>query len=212
MAEAKSEVTNVSEVGGKGLAKVLQLSKSIRVCGFDDGPHEKVRGSAVPVYGTICSDTKMEGMLYTTIERDGLDATDKLIEIVKNSKFYQQLHLVIFNGNTFGGFNFVDLQAFHEKTELPCAAVMRKSPDQERIRKALHKVFPNDCLLRILCMEKAGEVYHSDPFYFQVKGASPEVMGKVLKKLTDQGNYPECLRLSHLIGSAIKFGESSNRA
>lgn len=35
--EAKSELTRVSEVGGKGLAKIVQLSKCIRVCGFDDG-------------------------------------------------------------------------------------------------------------------------------------------------------------------------------
>lgn len=84
---------------------------------------------------------------------------------------------------------------------------MRKSPNQESIRKALHKVFPEDYLLRIQCMENAGEIYHSDPvpfrfeyvsissikFYFQVQGVSFEVMGKVLKKLTDQGNYPECL-------------------
>merc|ERR1719300_2008331 len=86
------------------------------------------------------------------------------------------------------GFNFVDLQAFYDETSLPCAAVMRKPPNQSKIEAALQKVFPDDFQLRINCMKAAGKVFSCDPFYFQVKGETPEVMGKVLQRLTDQGN------------------------
>jgi len=38
------------------------------------------------------------------------------------------------------------------------------------------------------------------------------MVAKILNQVTDTGNVPEALRIAHLIGSAIKTGESSNRA
>lgn len=35
---------------------------------------------------------------------------------------------------------------------------------------------------------------------------------RVLNRVTDTGKVPEALRLAHLIGSAVKTGQSSKRA
>jgi hypothetical protein len=37
-------------------------------------------------------------------------------------------------------------------------------------------------------------------------------MADALTQLTDTGHVPECLRLAHLIGSAVKTGTSGQRA
>lgn len=49
-------------------------------------------------------------------------------------------------------------------------------------------------------------------FIFQAKGCSKETAGLLLQRVTDTGNVPETLRLAHLIGAAIKTGQSSNSA
>jgi endonuclease V-like protein UPF0215 family len=47
---------------------------------------------------------------------------------------------------------------------------------------------------------------------FQVAGAEPDEVARGLARLSDRGNVPEALRLAHLIGSAVRQGESGRRA
>ncbi|MEC9400457.1 MAG: DUF99 family protein, partial [Myxococcota bacterium] len=89
-------------------------------------------------------------------------------------------------------------------------AVMRQLPDMDAIDRALSNF--EDAERRRDLIARAGEIHHHEPFYFQVAGAEPEIVGQALERLTDQGHVPEALRLAHIIGAAIKTGESSNRA
>jgi len=195
----------------KSLSEVLRLGKTIRVIGFDDMPFGKERGGPVNVSGIVCAGVKFEGMVYGTLTKDGTDATDVISELILGSKFHEQVHVVLLDGIAFGGFNVVDLPELYARVQRPCVAVMRKEPDFAAIERALEHF--EDGVQRRRLMTLAGEVWtRYAPHVFQVVGEEPGVVAQALDTLVYQGNVPEALRMAHLIGSAIKTGESSNRA
>ncbi|MBU2711680.1 endonuclease dU [Zooshikella harenae] len=194
----------------RSLEDLLRLNKTIRVVGFDDAPFQKERGCPVNISGIVCAKTRFEGMLWGEATKDGLDSTQVLTKMLTNSKFYPQTHVVLTDGIAIGGFNIIDLPLLSKSLQRPCIAIMRKLPDLERIDKAL-QVF-SDYQLRKKILQRAGKIYAHDKLYFQVAGCSSMTATKVIDKLIDQGNIPEVLRIAHLIGAAVKTGQSSSRA
>jgi endonuclease V-like protein UPF0215 family len=94
----------------KTLEQLLQKKRIIRVIGFDDAPFEKNDpGANVNVAGVVCAGTRFEGMVWGNVQKDGDDATAVLSELLLNSKFYEQVHLVLIDGLAVGGFNLIDL-------------------------------------------------------------------------------------------------------
>ena len=194
----------------KSIKKLISQNLRIRVVGFDDAPFKSRRNSPVKVAGVVCSGTRFEGMLWGEVRKDGNDATDVITGLLLNSKFHEQVHMVLVDGLAFGGFNLIDLPELARCVDRPCVAVMRKRPDIRAIKRALMHF--EDHEKRIGLLEKAGEIYREDDFYFQVVGEDPEVTATAVKSISDQGNVPEALRLAHLIGAAVITGQSSKRA
>ena len=186
------------------LEKSLISNKNIRVIGFDDAPFGKQRD--VNIAGVVCSNTRFEGMLWGKIERDGCDATQVLIDMINSSKFCEMLNLVLIDGLAMGGFNLVDLPLLSRAI----GAVMRTMPDLNKFESALDNF--HDSRVRKEIVKRAGPIHHIQGFYFQEAGSEAAVIAKVLEKVTDTGKVPEALRIAHMIGSAIKTGQSSNRA
>ena len=194
----------------KSLSEMVRLSRRIRVIGFDDAPFHKAPGSRVNVSGIVCSGTRFEGMLWGELTRDGLDATDVISTLLLESKFHAQVHLVLLDGITFGGFNLIDLPELADRLARPCVAVMRRRPDLDAIRDILPRL--SDPEERLARLARAGPIHAHAGFVFQVVGAAPEVTATVLQQITDDGQVPEALRIAHLIGGAIKTGQSGRRA
>ncbi len=194
----------------KTLEKLLQLNRTIRVIGFDDAPFENRRGANVNVAGVVCANTRFEGMVWGSVQKDGDDATEVLSRLLLQSKFYDQVHLVLIDGLAVGGFNIIDLPKLAQRLERPCVSVMRKLPDMPSIQQALEN-FP-DTAKRLDLIRKAGAIHRHKPFYFQTQGGNPATVGQVLQRLTLAGHVPEALRFAHLIGSAVMTGQSGNRA
>lgn len=183
--------------------------KSVRVIGFDDAPFER-SDSLINLSGVVCSNTRFEGMLWGTATRDGFDATDVIIEMVKPSKFHPQLHALLIDGIAIGGLNLVDLPRLAYELALPCIAVMRKEPDLVAMKKVIGNL--PDPEKRLAMLERAGEIHLASPFVFQVAGMKAAAAAGLLARVTDTGHVPEALRLAHHIGSAVKTGTSKNRA
>ena len=192
------------------LQYLLRNKRQIRVIGFDDSPFIRHTKEPVAVAGVVCSLTRFEGMLWGNITADGFDSTEQIIQMLLNSKFYPQLHLVLIDGIGMGGLNLIDLPLLSERLQLPCVAVMRRYPKLEKMKEAM-TLLPN-AEERLKLLNKAGEIFHHPPFYFQVKGLDAKLTGSILERLSDRGNVPEALRLAHLITSAVVNGESGNRA
>ena len=193
------------------IEKLLECGRKIRVIGFDDA-HWRGNEDNVPVSvgGIVCSDTRFEGMLWGELTKDGLDSTESISHLLGESKFAQQVQLILLDGITFGGANVIDMPELSNAAGVPVIAVMRKLPRLEEFKHVLNRMSDSDERLRRL--EAAGPIYELDGFVFQVIGLPPNVAGKALKRLTDVGLVPEALRISHLIGSAVKLGQSGKRA
>ncbi|MCU0535644.1 MAG: DUF99 family protein [Hydrococcus sp. Prado102] len=189
---------------------LLRRDRIIRVVGFDDAPFIRHAGNPVGVAGVVCAGTRFEGMVWGEVEADGWDGTDNLCKLLVGGKFLPQLHLVLLDGICLGGFNVIDLPLLATRLERPCVAVMRKVPNFDKIKNALERL--PDSQKRLEIMGRAGKIYEYPPFYFQVFGANPQTIAKILGKLSDRGNVPEALRIAHLIGSAIVKGESGSQA
>ena len=194
----------------KSLAEVLRRGLRVRTVGFDDAPFDRTPQSPVHVAGVVCSRTRFEGMMWGEATKDGLDATDVIAAMLLRGKFYDQVHAVLIDGLAIGGFNLIDLPQLAERLERPCVAVMRRRPNLEKIHSALAQL--DEASHRRALLARAGPIHEEAGFIFQVVGESPAVVGQVLAAVTDQGQVPEPLRLAHLIGAAVKLGQSGRRA
>ncbi|MFP8964990.1 DUF99 family protein [Pokkaliibacter sp. CJK22405] len=192
------------------IERAIERKRTLRTIGIDDMPFNIGQPDLVSITGIICTGTRFEGMLKSDITQDGMDATQKISQMILNSKFYRQLHAVLIDGITLGGFNTLDLSKLSEELKIPCIAVMRKAPDMDAFKKAIENLPHSD--KRFAALHRAGDVLQKDGYYFQVKGCSTEVAAIVLAQSTLHGKIPECLRMSHLINSALATGESSNSA
>lgn len=184
--------------------------RTLRAIGFDDAPFERGRRGRVGLAGVVCAGTRFEGLVWGTVQQDGWDATDAIVALLAGGKFLPQLHLVLLDGLGFGGFNLVDLPALAGRLERPCVAVMRRPPDLAAVEAAVARL-PRP-RRRLALLHAAGPVHRAAGFCFQVQGAAPEAITAALPRLTDRGAVPEALRLAHLVGAAIRTGQSGRRA
>lgn len=180
--------------------------KKFRFLGIDDSFKEY---RAYIAGAVVEGNSYLEGVLVDSIDVDGLDATDKIIRMVKRSKFREQIHCIFLSGITFGGFNVADIEEISERLQTPVVVVTRKKPDFKAIMDALRNVSHSELRKRII--EKAGDVHQHREIFFQFKGCSYDSAVEFITSSTLKGNIPECLRIAHMIASAIVHGESRGR-
>lgn len=185
-------------------------SRTLRVIGFDDAPFARRRGSVVPVAGVVCAGTRFEGMLWGKTRRDGWGATQLLVALLNDSKYADQVHVVLIDGVALGGLNVIDLPALAAAVGKPCISVMRKVPDLAAMERAVRTLPSPERRLRIL--RRAGAIHERAPFVFQAHGIAVDDAHEALVRATDTGHVPEALRIAHLIGSAVVDGQSRGRA
>lgn len=217
----------------KSIKAVNHLNLSPRVIGFDDTPFQsrpRQPGSELEAVGIVSSDALFEGMLYVRgIIQDGMNAGERLADAVMASKFYDQIHAVLVDGITMGGLNVIDIAWLANKLQRPVIAVMRAYPKLERMIAAIEKIpLASERTARL---RAAGPIHEIRNWVFQYRcpqasdgdiandakvyeEVTPDEVARLLDRCTPQGGQKiaECLRIAHLIGSAIKTGQSSSRA
>jgi len=184
--------------------------RTLRAIGFDDAPFVRRRRGDVGVAGVVCADTRFEGLVWGRLRQDGWNATAAISRLLVGGKFLPQLHLVLLDGLSFGGLNLVDLPALAATLRRPCIAVMRRPPDLAAMERAIRRLPSAE--RRLALLQAAGAVHTVGRFTFQVAGAAPAAVADALARLTDRGEVPEALRLAHLVGAAVRRGESGRRA
>ena len=184
--------------------------KTLRAIGFDDAPFAKRHCAIVPIVGVVCAGTRFEGVVAGKVRKDGLSATHEVERLLLGGKFLPQIHLVLFDGVAFGGFNVIDLERLATTLKKPCVAVMRKAPDLAGVERVI-RTLPSPSR-RLAMLHRAGEVHARPPFFFQVRGGDPDDIGEALERLTHIGHVPEALRIAHMIGGAMVNDVSGRRA
>ncbi len=192
----------------------MNLKHEMRVLGVDDSP---LVAQSVLVVGALFRGAEwLDGVMRTYITKDGMDATEKIAEMVCSSKHHTQIRAMLLDGITYGGFNVVDIHALHELTSVPAIAVMRNFPDLESMHEAVQHVsepeFRYSLLLKAGGFTKVITRDEGHPLYIQTAGIEPEDGAQIVRRTALHANIPEPLRAAHMISSAIVLGESSGKA
>lgn len=183
------------------------VKPEIRLLGIDDAPFGKTDKEVLLVGTVFRGGQFLDGVVSTTIAKDGDDATEKIAALVTSSH-HDKLRGIFLNGITFGGFNVVDLPALSQTTGLPVIAVVRHKPDLEKIKKVLERFPPSKWTATLA----AGQLHRFGPIYFQFAGSSITTATELLKVSTTRSHIPEPLRAAHLIAAGVVKGESRGRA
>ncbi|HVV86559.1 MAG TPA: DUF99 family protein [Kofleriaceae bacterium] len=181
------------------------------VVGFDDAPFAHEHRGDVRVVGAVCSRTRLDGVLSGKVRRDGRNATDTLIELVRGGKFREHVRGVLLQGIALAGFNVVDLHRLSETLDVPVVVAVRRHPRLPMVEEALRTRTPGG-LRKWRLVQAAGPLTHIGALWVQHIGIDRDGAAALLAATTLHGNLPEPLRLAHLIAGGVTTGQSRGRA
>ncbi len=189
------------------------VKKNVRALGVDDAPFEFSDEDVLVVGSVVRAPNYLEGLLSTKVEVDGDDANEKVIEMINDSRFKEQLRVIFTDGTAIGGFNLLDLSEIYQRTNIPVVSVARDEPDYDAIKKALKGHF-EDWEERYEGV-KEGELHEIEteyrPVYVQFEGLELKRVKGHLRSFTVRGRIPEPIRISHIVSSGIVRGESKGK-
>ncbi len=179
----------------------------LRILGVEDGSFDAFNRKAPGC--TILCGVLMEGdrilkVRHAEIRVDGLDATDKLLSLMRGI----EVDAVILGGITFGGFNVINPRVIHAETGVPIIVYSGVKPDNVAVLAALRKHFP-DWERRWEIIAGLGEihstrVFREDPeIYFETVGCDPGWAEGVLKDSAMISRIPEPVRVAGLVARGL---------
>ncbi len=170
--------------------------------------------ATVPVVGVVMRGGRyVEGVARTDVTVDGDDATDRLIELLRASRFAPDLEAVLIDGVAFGGFNVVDVGRVAADAATPVVTVTRGVPDLVAMRRALdaHHADAERRWRLIAGVPTRTVPTEGVPLTVGAAGCSLDAAVEIVARTTVRGLVPEPLRLAHLIATGVFRGESRGR-
>ncbi|MBK7977726.1 MAG: DUF99 family protein [Deltaproteobacteria bacterium] len=181
------------------------------VVGIDDGPFERGTRGKVLVVGTVYAGLRLDGVISTTVRRDGDEATRAIAEMVRGSRFAPQVQLVMLQGITVAGFNVIDVAALHAELAVPVLVVARRAPDLTAIGAALRARVRGGGA-KWARIQAAGPMEPVGSVWIQRVGISLAASARLIEDLAAHGHLPEPLRVAHLVAGALVRGQSRGSA
>lgn len=174
------------------------------VIGIDDGSFRKGVDLTTFLVFVLMKELGVEAVRFTRITVDGLDATEKAIEILKELKF----DAVMLAGVSFGGFNLIDPFELFDKFGTPVIVILKRKPNNDAVKRALIHHF-DDWRIRLGIIEKLGPVHEAALsngrgfLYFESIGADVGQVSNLINAFTVIGDMPEPLRVANIIAHGI---------
>ncbi len=190
------------------------MKTQYRTLGIDDAPF-KFKERNVNVVGVVLrGNNYLEGILKTNVTVDGKNATKKLLEMINNSHFKEQIKIIMIDGAALGGFNVVDIEKLYKDTGVPVITITRNKPDYDSMKNALKKHFNDwERRYRIITKNKIFRVKTKHkPVYVGLAGITVDKAETIVKQTTLRGALPEPVRIAHLVATGITTGESYGKA
>ncbi|MFA4935265.1 MAG: DUF99 family protein [Candidatus Methanoperedens sp.] len=191
--------------------KTMHIKPQIRILGIDDSA---LINEKVTIIGTFFrGGEQLDGILRSEITKDGMDATGIIIRMIKNSKYYTQIRVIMLDGVTYAGFNPIDLKNLYDETNIPVIVFMRSCPDFDKIKLALEHLPETGKRWDII--RRAGRIYkiaQENPVFIQLCGIDEESAVEIVRMTSVHSNIPEPLRVAHLIATGVVLGESTGKA
>ncbi len=182
------------------------IKPEIRILGVDDGkftPHTK--GNVLVVGVVLRGGSSLDGAMHTYIAIDGMDATEKIADMINASPHRRQLRVVMLNGVTFGGFNIVDIKKLNALTKLPVVALTHDKPDLQGIHDALAHLPQTEERWHMIL--EAGEIHEvtckGAKLHMGLAGLDLADAQRIVELTSTMGCFPEPLRVAHLVASGV---------
>ncbi len=189
-----------------------KVKDEARVIGIDDAPFDKFDpvNKQVKIIGTVYrGGNYMDGVVSTEVEKDGDDATVKLIQMINNCKFKPQLQAIFLDGIAVAGFNVINAKTLSEKTGLPVIVIVREKPNLESFCQALRNL---DMERKISLVKQMPEPVKVNNVYAQLVNIGREEAEEFINVCSPNSDIPEAIRVAHIIASGIVDGESRGGA
>jgi endonuclease V-like protein UPF0215 family len=198
---------------------VISLRRSLakphlRVIGIDDGPFTRRHRSAVVAAVAMTMPGTIDGLLTTRVRVDGTDGTDALISFLRRSPYLPGSRAILIDGISVAGFNVVDLSRLSRSLSRPVLSVTRRAPDLGAMRSAIEKYFPKDARRRFRLVRRHrpfAAIPRVGSPWISIVGGSRQEARQLMARTTLVGQWPEPLRLAHLLARAAAEAEGHRR-
>lgn len=172
------------------------------VIAFDDCAFGRETRGDVCVVGAVFAGERLDGVVSGRVRRDGANSAAVMAKMIFDSRFVEHLQLIMLQGIAVAGFNVVDVFELRAATDLPILVVARREPDFLAIQKTLSiRIRGGDRKWRII--ERLGDMERAGNVWVQRVGLTEEDANAIVKRYAVNGDYPEPLRVVHLIASGI---------
>jgi len=191
------------------------VKREIRIVGVDDAPLVTQRKKRVDIFGVVYRGGYwFDGLMRTDVEVDGIDATERIAQMILISPHFKQLRITMLHGLTFAGMNMVNLRTLYEMTQLPTIVVMDRKPRIAEFEEAIEKL--ENSQLRKAALNAAGEItqirtrLNAKPIYVQFIGLKLDQLKEVMNVSCTRSRLPEPIRVAHIIASTGEIPKRLN--
>ncbi len=177
----------------------------MKILAVDDGGFSKegLKGRSKALLLAVLTSTvyKIERISYTWVQVDGLDATDRLIEMIEREM--ETPNLVLLASLCYAGFNIVDPTRFQEELRIPLIIANPRKPRESAVKEALRRHFA-DWQKRVTMLKVVGRparlvLGNGRVLYFYHFGIREEEAERFIREATIFGKRPEPLRIARIL-------------
>lgn len=180
------------------------------VLGIDDAPFTKHKDETVPVVAVMMEGaTLVDGVAVNRMKIDDPNATQFLIDWIKELRWTPSLQGIAFGGITIAGLGLLHLPTLARELNLPILTITRQDTQDSTLDTAL-KAAGLSKLLPVL-NDNPSSIEIDEGIFASFCGTTEREAKKLIRSTLQKSTMPEPLRVAHLIGAALVNGESKGR-
>ena len=180
------------------------MPRFAHVIAFDDCPFDREHRGDVGLIGAVFAGARLDGVVSGRVRRDGANSASVMAKLIFDSRFVEHLQLIMLQGIAVAGFNVVDVFELHSVTGLPVLVVAKKEPDYEAIHDTL-TLRVRGGARKWQVIERLGAMEKARGVWIQRVGLTEAETDTILQRFALSGNYPEPVRVAHLIASGVSL-------
>ena len=184
------------------------MKKEIRILGVSDGfSYRSSVPRKVAIVGVVFRGGHwLEGVMRSMVEKDGVNVTSRIVEMIRSSPHLQQTRFIMTDGLAFAGFNIINIKTLYEKTGIPVVAVSKRRREVEYLGEAIREM--NDNKSRREALEDAGRAFSwtlessKRPIQLFNAGASAIDIRSIMRGVCET-RTPEPIRVARIFSSEL---------
>jgi uncharacterized protein len=185
------------------------VKSGARYIAIASGPIGNRKSRKTILIGIIFRGNYIEGMLSGNVAIDGTDSTRQIIKMIADSRFHDQVRIVLLNGIAVAGLNIVKPKLLEKELRVKVVLLNRRRQNANELIKALKefaRIRKKDANERINIVSEYSKIkiLKTRDLFLQ-----SSLEDHYLRNFAEKAF--EALRIAHIIASGISKGESKGR-